>query len=776
MNTSRVRKVVLCGLLVALILAPARRASAAGTPPDPLQVIPEDCLACIRIKNFDFTMSQVDQFLTGLSPIPMGLSMIVRMQLGGILGDPQLAAVNMNGTFGAFVLAIPDATDPNESTFTAILLPVQDYDGFLAAANVAAPDARGVSQIVAQAQMLPIPPMAVKKVGGFAVLTGAQYADMLATVADSMVSSNASAVASQNEVAASDIADASVWIYVNVEKAAELAADLAPEMPSGISMPADPMLSSSGAGATPADFGAMPMAPGMMNFDMAALAEQLPAKSLILGIEPKPNAITMMVRLAAIPGGELEPVFTRGSAPMQDFYAFFGAKPPAESGAEMAGVSALLPNADSAEVAGTYDLMQLLDLADDMPIPMPVELPAPTAPSKSAVAYAVTADKGQFAADIAIPKEHVVEIVDYFKNVDLGSVLTVETPTDTGFTFSQDTQETGMDGFPGLTGFEDTTETGQDEPEDEISKITASPFGNVPTDTGTTTTTVAPSDTIFPTSTTQGSVDTNVTISFEGDNTGIFANPDTGFGGTATASAANTSAGQKVRVAGVRLVRYSDLELGVLPLGRGDGYTLSLIAQLPEPAVKVTGGKVDRATTNNGKDLAPSKPWDRHIRFARLSKDHKTAIFDIELLLPDPGTLGIQDLAGSLDYLTAGGTKDIDLGMLEIKAGTRVSQLGAEISSIDLDPYNNSAPLVGLTLNVPAEEVESIELYDEQDKRIEIIRYGSTSFGKKSIHKFFVEKDLPQKARIVIHTFEGLQKHNIAFNIKGISIAGLPMR
>ncbi|MHC4743154.1 MAG: hypothetical protein ACYS8Z_14655, partial [Planctomycetota bacterium] len=272
MNALRVKNVVLCGLLIALILAPARRASAAGAAPDPLQVIPEDCIGCLRINNFEYTMSQVDQFLAGLSPMPMGLSMIVRMQLGGILGDPQLAGVNMNGTFAAFVLEMPGATDPEESDFTAVLLPVTDYDAFVAAANVSQPDARGVSQITPQPTGFPIPPMAVKKLGDFAIITGAQYADTLVNVADSMLTPGSNPVAAKNEVANSDIAVAPVWIYVNVEKAAAMAADVAPEMPADASITADPILGDPGADNTTADFGDMSMAPPMMNFDMAAMA------------------------------------------------------------------------------------------------------------------------------------------------------------------------------------------------------------------------------------------------------------------------------------------------------------------------------------------------------------------------------------------------------------------------------------------------------------------------------------------------------------------------
>ena len=83
---------------------------------------------------------------------------------------------------------------------------------------------------------------------------------------------------------------------------------------------------------------------------------------------------------------------------------------------------------------------------------------------------------------------------------------------------------------------------------------------------------------------------------------------------------------------------------------------------------------------------------------------------------------------------------------------------------------------MALTLGVPGDEVESVELYDKQNKRIEIIRYGSVSLGNTTMLKFLVEDDLPKQAKIVVHTFEGLEKHTMPFSIKAISIAGLPMR
>ncbi|MBN2271228.1 MAG: hypothetical protein JXN61_11480, partial [Sedimentisphaerales bacterium] len=189
MNTLRLKHVVLFGALTALALAPAFGAFQARPPSNPgaqspglLGVVPADSIACTRINNFSYTLSQMDQFLTGLSPLPLALSMLAQMQFAGILGDPQLAGVNMNGTFGFFAMPMPGAADPNGSVFQAVLVPVTSYDAFLASPNVGRPDGLGVSQITPQGTMPPMPPMVATKLAGFALVTDARHADLLATV------------------------------------------------------------------------------------------------------------------------------------------------------------------------------------------------------------------------------------------------------------------------------------------------------------------------------------------------------------------------------------------------------------------------------------------------------------------------------------------------------------------------------------------------------------------------------------------------------------------
>ena len=735
MITLKVKNVVLLGVLSGLALAPvfgafqARPQSNPGAErPDLLGVVPADSIACTRINNFSYTLSQMDQFLAGVSPLPLALSMLVQMQLAGILGDPQLAGVNMNGTFGFFAMPMPGAADPNAGVFTAALIPVTSYDAFLASPNVGRPDGRGVSQITPKGTMPPMPPMAVTKLAGFALVTGAENADALVTVATSVAAGRRPVLAG---VAGDDAAAAPVWIYVDTQKAAEVVAPIAEAQMNG----AAPAL---GAQAAPGGAPPIPGMPGMMNVDIASMAKNMPVRSITLGLSPSANVMTIMARVAAIPGTEAAQMFVPGSPGMQGLYDSIGAKAPAQMGAELAAIQALLPKASQADAVGTYDLTKLAALTDALPIP--IKLPAPTSPSKSAIAYAVKADSGNLAVDLAVPKEHVIEIVALLKQANMSAAPDAGA-ADTRPVADVDTVQ---------------PDASDNEPNDVVSQIIGSPFGD--RQPRTTARQVKPREFVMP--------------RVEADTT-LFG--DTGFGATSTA-VEQPVAEQKVRVAGVRLVRYSDLNLGVLPLGRGNGYTLSLIADLPEPAVKIEGGQVDKALTNNGKSLLPEDGWDRKVRFGRLSKDYKTAVFDIELLLPDPGTLGLEELAGVLEYFTASGTKDIDLGLISLTAGAAGSQLGAKISSIRIDPYENNAPIVALTLNVPSETVESIELYDKSDQRLEITPYGNVARVNAATVKFLVAGELPGEGRIVVHVFENLEKHTLPFRITGISLVGLPMQ
>jgi len=109
-----------------------------------MSVIPAESLFCVKINNLTATLAKVDQFLTGVSPI--GVSMMVPMQLAGLLGSPDANGINMSGNFAIFG-PLPGGDKPSFSRI-AVLVPVSDYDRFVKGnPKVTPPDAQGISGI-----------------------------------------------------------------------------------------------------------------------------------------------------------------------------------------------------------------------------------------------------------------------------------------------------------------------------------------------------------------------------------------------------------------------------------------------------------------------------------------------------------------------------------------------------------------------------------------------------------------------------------------------------
>ena len=82
----------------------------AGGADAALKMVPADCLFCVRINNLDQTLGQLDQYIMGVSPMAVG--MMVKMQLGGLLGNSTLAGVKTDGVFVVFGSVPADAKGP----------------------------------------------------------------------------------------------------------------------------------------------------------------------------------------------------------------------------------------------------------------------------------------------------------------------------------------------------------------------------------------------------------------------------------------------------------------------------------------------------------------------------------------------------------------------------------------------------------------------------------------------------------------------------------------
>ncbi len=206
--------IVVCSALVLApcIPAPWGQALAAQTDDQLLNTIPADVLFCVRINNLDYTTNQLDQFITGVSPVPLIVSMTTRTQLAQLFGSPEITGVNMAGNFAVFATADPASAAPQ---FYA-LIPITDYDQFIQAnPNVSPPDTSGVSTITVENQ----PRALAMKLGDCALLSQPQAG---LPAAARMLSSQSAALASAlDNDQTSKAATERIWLYCNTQKASQ---------------------------------------------------------------------------------------------------------------------------------------------------------------------------------------------------------------------------------------------------------------------------------------------------------------------------------------------------------------------------------------------------------------------------------------------------------------------------------------------------------------------------------------------------------------------------
>ncbi len=274
---------------------------------DPLRIIPADTLFCLRIRNLNATLGQVDQFLTGVFPV--GVSVLAQSHLAQPLGGTEATeakGVNMSGDFAVFgPLPGGDAPDPSR---IGALIPVSDYQQFVQGnANVAAPDGQGISSIGAEETK----DFAAIKVGDYALVTGFSNRQTLVEMKNWIVGAGTTSLAqrlSPDELKRAS--EAPVWAYVNMQIAARM---FGPTLQEKLKMVGEQVKQMQEKG------------PPMMGqpdalFNMyATLLDTLmkETQSIGLSLHPSPTAIGIDFVMAAMPGTEMAKVLSADDSAQQ---------------------------------------------------------------------------------------------------------------------------------------------------------------------------------------------------------------------------------------------------------------------------------------------------------------------------------------------------------------------------------------------------------------------------------------------------------------------------
>jgi hypothetical protein len=268
-----------------------------------LKSIPGDALFCVRINNFNNSLGQMDQFLTGISPV--GVSMLIKAQLTNLLGSPQLAGLNMDGSFAAFgtILSSRDpmpAGMPN--VFIGVLAPVSNYKQFIDGISSKTPaDANGIVKVLS----LGNPVILVTQYGNYALCAWANEYDNLMRYKSLMNVGTGAAPKTQLLRSAMGSPEARqavtepFWMYANIQQVSKAFGPLISSGIAGIKATLQ-NIPATNTGMSPE--GLQNIMNMYVNIIETILKE---VKSVSLSMNPTPTVLNLTKMTTAVPGTEI---------------------------------------------------------------------------------------------------------------------------------------------------------------------------------------------------------------------------------------------------------------------------------------------------------------------------------------------------------------------------------------------------------------------------------------------------------------------------------------
>jgi hypothetical protein len=246
-------------------------------------------------------------------------------------------------------------------------------------------------------------------------------------------------------------------------------------------------------------------------------------------------------------------------------------------------------------------------------------------------------------------------------------------------------------------------------------------------------------------------------------------------GGVAIAAPAEGGQIKSIKVVGARIAHEVDKKLDLRPFHQEPGYTLSVLVEFPGSVLDITDeSMIETAFAGDGSSLIKGKrDWDRRLGFPKLSADQTSAIFDVELKMPPPGVRGIKEISGVVQYRVSMATKETDLGEMELKAGSKSDVLGASIEEFK-DGWKKGVKEMELKLKLKPSDVKAVHLV-ENGAKTELKRSGYSGGNNTTVFTFQIEGDLPEKASLIVETYDKIQTFDAPFTLENLSLLGEPI-
>jgi hypothetical protein len=309
---TKVTKTVLIALISFFTFYFTVQAGGASTE-DLSKQIPSRCLFCIRVNNLNETLTQIDQFLAGASPV--GVSILAKTQIMRILGSPQLAGVNMDGSFAVFGV-MPAAQNSQENPASnmaiGILIPVTDYKQFIAGvSNFSQPDDKGIAKITQNGDTVTL----VTQAGKYALIAPPGNYDQLVAIKTEILSANSTGIGSTlNVEQLMQSTSSPIWVYGNMQQVAQT---FGPMISAGMAQIKEAM-TTIGANDVNMPTANIQAIAGMYTDIIDSFVNQ--SQSVSLTVNPQPAVLNFTSTLRALPQTDMATMFTSSgaSAPKND--------------------------------------------------------------------------------------------------------------------------------------------------------------------------------------------------------------------------------------------------------------------------------------------------------------------------------------------------------------------------------------------------------------------------------------------------------------------------
>ena len=132
---------------------------------------------------------------------------------------------------------------------------------------------------------------------------------------------------------------------------------------------------------------------------------------------------------------------------------------------------------------------------------------------------------------------------------------------------------------------------------------------------------------------------------------------------------------------------------------------------------------------------------------------------------------GLKELSGHVQYRVSAGTKDVDLGFDEVKAGAAGTTLGARINTIGEGWQKNGTQVIKLHLKADVADIKSMSLVVDGQKT-ELNRNSSSSGMGECDLDYELKEALPPKAHLVAEVYDKVQVYTAPFKLENITLLG----